>query len=134
MTLSYRAYICPQTKTINAMNLKGLVLGLICFLLIPINVFSISEVNDNWNDCEDLRSITSPILSQDENTIYIYTEKQLDNLSIEIKDLSGKVVYSTVTTIPAETEYPTTINMLPQGEYFFTITQGSKYIIAKFIK
>lgn len=116
------------------MRLKGFILGLLCSILIPTSAFSIHVTDKNWGD-EDDRSISSePILSQDDNAIYIYSEKQLDNLSIEIKDLSGNVVYSTVTTVPAGIAYPNSITTLPKGEYLFTITQGNNYIIAYFIK
>lgn len=118
------------------MKLKCFLLGVICLILIPTNLFSISLIGKNWNTSEDDRSLPSePILSQDDNAIYIYSEKQLDNLCIEIKDLStNEVVYSTVATIPTDTEYATSITSLPKGEYLFTITQRSKYMVGYFIK
>ena len=116
------------------MKTRGFILSLVCFILIPINAFSIKITDKNWDDSVDFRSLTEPILSQDANAIYIYSEKQLDNLSIEIKDLSGNVVYSTVTTVLAGVKYPTPITTLPKGEYFFTITKGHNYIIGYFIK
>lgn len=116
------------------MKVKGFILGLVCFILIPISAFSIKITDKNWDDSIDIRSLTEPILSQDANNIYIYSEKQLDNLSIEIKDLSGNVVYSTVTTVPAGVEYPISIATLPKGEYFFTIAEDNNYMIGYFIK
>lgn len=124
----------PQIKNINAMKLKGFLFGLICFILIPTNVFSIHVSDKNWGDLDDRSIPSEPILSQDANNIYIYSEKQLDNLSIEIKDLSGNVVYSTVTTVPAGVEYPISIATLPKGEYFFTIAEDNNYMIGYFIK
>lgn len=116
------------------MKVRVFILGILYSILVPTNIFSINNTDKNWGK-EDDRSISSePILSQDDNAIYIYSEKQLDNLSIEIKDLSGNVVYSTVTTVPAGIAYPTSITTLPKGEYLFTITQGNNYIIAYFIK
>lgn len=116
------------------MKLKGFILGLTFLTVVPTSIFAIHISDKNWGK-EDDRSISSePILSQDDNAIYIYSEKQLDNLSIEIKDLSRNVVYSTVTTVPAGIAYPTSITTLPKGEYLFTITQGNNYIIAYFIK
>ena len=117
------------------MNFKCLALGTILSILIPTSVFAININDKNW-DREDDRSVISsePVLSQDEDAIYIYSRRQLDNLSIEIKDLSGNVVYSTVVTIPAGTEYPTSITSLPEGEYLFTITKGQNYIVGYFTK
>lgn len=116
------------------MKLKGFILSLI-IILIPSSVLPINITNKNWGR-EDDRSVISsePVLSQDEDAIYIYSRRQLDNLSIEIKDLSGNVVYSTVVTIPAGTEYPTSITSLPEGEYLFTITKGQNYIVGYFTK
>lgn len=116
------------------MKLKGFIASLVCLMFIPINVFCINVTDKNWDDSIDIRSLTEPILSQDANNIYIYSEKQLDNLSIEIKDLSGNVVYSTVTTVPAGVEYPISIATLPKGEYFFTIAEDNNYMIGYFIK
>ncbi len=117
------------------MNLKGFIFGLVCLALIPINASPIDVTITNWGDLDDRSLPSEPILSQDDNAIYIYSEKQLDNLCIEIKDLStNEVVYSTVATIPADTEYATSITSLPKGEYLFTITQRSKYMVGYFIK
>lgn len=116
------------------MKLKGFILGLLFLTLTSANVFSINYTDKNWGDLDNRSLSSEPILSQDDNAIYIYSEKQLDNLSIEIKDLSGNVVYSTVTTVPAGIAYPNSITTLPKGEYLFTITQGNNYIIAYFIK
>lgn len=117
------------------MKLKRLILGIISLTLIPINILSINVTDKNWGDIDNRSVISSePVLSQDEDAIYIYSRRQLDNLSIEIKDLSGNVVYSTVVTIPAGTEYPTSITSLPEGEYLFTITKGQNYIVGYFTK
>ncbi len=117
------------------MKLKGFILSLVCLTLIPISTSAIEITIKNWGEADDRSVISSePVLSQDEDAIYIYSRKQLDNLSIEIKDLSGNVVYSTVVTIPAGTEYPTSITSLPEGEYLFTITKGRSYIVGYFTK
>lgn len=116
------------------MKIKGLIVGLLCFTLVPTNVFSIHVSDKNWGRVDD-RSISSePTLSQDDNAIYIYSDKELEDLSIQIKDLSGNIVYSTIATVPAGIEYPTAIGTLPQGDYLFVIAQGSKYIVGHFTK
>lgn len=116
------------------MKLKGFILGLLCFTLVPTSIFSINVTDKNWGR-EDDRSISSkPTLSQDDNAIYIYSDKELEDLSIQIKDLSGNIVYSTIATVPAGIEYPTAIGTLPQGDYLFVIAQGSKYIVGHFTK
>lgn len=116
------------------MKIKRLIVGLMLLALIPFNVFSIHVSDKNWGKVDN-RSIPSiPTLSQDDNAIYIYSDKELDNLCIEIKDLSGEIVYSTVATVAAGTEYPTSITSLPEGDYLFVITQGRKYIVGNFTK
>lgn len=116
------------------MKLKALILGLLCFTLMPTNILSINVTDKNWGDLDNRSISSAPVLSQDDNAIYIYSDKELDNLCIEIKDLSGEVIYSTVVTVPAGTEYPTSIESLPEGDYLFVITQGRKYIVGNFTK
>lgn len=117
------------------MKLKGLILGLICCTLVPTNILSINVTDKNWGDLDNRSAISSePTLSQDDNAIYIYSDKELEDLSIQIKDLSGNIVYSTIATVPAGIEYPTAIGTLPQGDYLFVIAQGSKYIVGHFTK
>ena len=88
---------------------------------------------DNWGESND-RSINNPVLYQDDSFVYVYSEKQLDNLYIGITDMNWNVVYDETTTVPAGMYYAVSIASLPAGTYYITIMQGSKYIIGMFIK
>lgn len=96
----------------------------------------IPPVNTTWNDGEDPnRSLSStPSLFKDANHVYVYSEKQLDNLSIGITDMMGNTYHYEVTTIPASMYYAVSIESLPAGQYYLCIYQGNNYIIGVFTK
>lgn len=73
-------------------------------------------------------------LYQDDSYVYIYSEKQLDNLTIGITDIQGNTYHYEVTTVPAGTYYAISIESLPVGQYYFCIYQGSNYVIGIFQK
>lgn len=86
-----------------------------------------------WGETND-RDLSAPQLYQDNTHVYVYTEKQLDNLTIGITDMQGNVYYEEVTTVPACMYYAISIESLPEGVYYFTIIQGSNYVIGMFNK
>ena len=111
---------------------------LICLILFPILLMAnkgLKNVRDKWNPdvCED-RSINGPCLSMDENAIYIYSEKQLDNLDIAITDHNGCIVHAETIMLWAGVDYLVCIDWLPQGEYYILVMQGEKYIMGQFTK
>ena len=89
-----------------------------------------------WNDSEDPnRSLSNiPSLFKDVNFIYVYSEKQLDNLIIGITDMMGNTYHYEVTTVPAGMYYAVSITSLPAGQYCLSIYQGSNYVIGIFQK
>lgn len=89
--------------------------------------------DDKWENKND-RDINSPQLWRSESFLYIYSEKQLDNLTIGITDMQGNVYYEEVTTVPAGIYYAISIESLPVGQYYFCIYQGSNYVIGLFTK
>ena len=96
----------------------------------------IPPVSNKWDDENDPgRSISSvPTLFKDANFVYVYSEKQLDNLYIGITDMMGNVIYEETTTVPACVYYAVSIESLPAGSYYISIIQGSKYVIGVFVK
>ena len=86
-----------------------------------------------WEDDEN-RSLNIPQLYQDESNVYVYSEKQLDNLTIAITDMQGNVYYQEVTTVPACMYYAISIESLPAGTYCISVIQGSNYVIGIFTK
>ena len=87
----------------------------------------------NWEITND-RSLNAPQLYQDDAYVYVYSEKQLDNLTIGITDMQGNVYHQEVTTVPACTYYAVSIESLPEGMYYLCIYQGSNYVIGLFNK
>ena len=121
---------------------KALFLLSCCFMFISLQlVAKVSvppsfpiNVEDGWDKDEDgNRSLSSsPSLFKDENFVYVYSEKQLDNLTIGITDMMGNVFHYEVTTVPACMYYAVSIASLPAGQYYFSVYQGSKYMIGVF--
>lgn len=88
-------------------------------------------VNYNWSQTND-RSDESPQLYQDSSSVYVYSEKQLDNLTIGIIDMMGNVYHQEVTIVPAGMYYAISTESLPEGQYYLCIYQGSNYAIGLF--
>lgn len=107
----------------------------IIMLLLSSTMIAENDVvkkDENWK-IENERTITSaPKLSIDDSFLHIYSEKQLDNATISIKDTNGNIIYSIVTTIPAYQTYSIPVSSLNNGKYTFSLTMcnGNKYILA----
>lgn len=122
------------------MNYLKLLLLFISFSL-PSFIYAENEkveipTEDKWGEKADGdRSLSnSPSLFKDANSVYVYSEKQLDNLIIGITDMQGNTFHYEVTTVPAGTYYAISIESLPAGQYYFCIYQGSNYTIGLFTK
>ena len=87
---------------------------------------------DNAWEKTNERDISSPQLYQSESTVYVYSEKQLDNVTIGITDMRGNTYHYEVTTVPACTYYAVSIDSLPSGQYYLYVFQGSNYVIGIF--
>ena len=85
----------------------------------------------NWEKTNE-RDISSPQLYQSESFVYVYSEKQLDNLTIGITDMQGNTYHYEVTTVPAGMYYAVSIESLPSGMYYLCVYQGSNYAIGMF--
>ena len=86
---------------------------------------------DKWEESEN-RDTNSPQLYQSESSVYVYSEKQLDNVTIGITDMQGNTYHYEVTTVPACTYYAVSIESLPSGQYYFCLYQGNNYVIGIF--
>ena len=113
-------------------NMKNAVLVLAAFLLLfPYELMAenkVISIEDGWN-IEDERSISFvPQLSIDGQNIYIYSEKELNDLEVIIKDSLGNVIYYNVTTVSEYTTYPILIDNWNKGEYTIQLKKGSRYM------
>ena len=86
-----------------------------------------------WEDTEN-RDTSYPQLYQSESSVYVYSEKQLDNVAIGITDMQGNTCHYEVTTVPACTYYAVSIDSLPSGQYYLCVYQGSNYVMGVFVK
>lgn len=120
---------------------KYLLLLTCCLIIFPLQFAAKPSippppihVEDGWDKNEDGdRSFSSsPSLFKDANFVYVYSEKQLDNVTIGITDMQGNTYHYEVTTIPACTYYAVSIDSLPSGQYYLCVYQGSNYVIGMF--
>lgn len=118
------------------MNAKSLILGLILLVSVPVNLFSAEFTDKDKNEDDNgWRSMSSPIfLSIENNTIYIYSSKQLDYLCLQIKDHTGAILYSDRISIHPESEYSFSLTAIPEGDYQIILTQGTNSLIENFTK
>lgn len=86
-----------------------------------------------WENTDD-RKNNFPLLFQDDSCVYVYSEKEVDNLTIGITDMQGNTYHYEVTTLPAGTYYAISIESLPVSQYYLCIYQGSNYVIGIFQK
>ena len=113
-------------------NMKNAVLVLAAFLLLfPYKLMAenkVISIEDGWN-IENDRSISFvPQLSIDGQNIYIYSEKELNDLEVIIKDSLGNVIYYNVVTISEYTTYPILIDNWNKGEYTIQLKKESSYM------
>ena len=106
--------------------------------VVTISIWASADleiVQNKWDEETD-RSISDiPSITIQSDILYITAEKQLENLSIEIQDLSGNAIMQQANiVIPPNNAYPFHIGNLPEGDYLFILTQGEKYIIYSLTK
>lgn len=114
-------------------NMKNAVLVLTAFLfLFPYKLMAentLVSIEGTW-DIEDERSISfAPQLSIDEQNVYIYSEEELNDLEVIIKDSLGNVIYYNVSTVSECTTYPIDITDFRKGYYTIQIIEASNYLI-----
>ncbi|MBQ4055902.1 MAG: DUF3244 domain-containing protein [Bacteroidaceae bacterium] len=116
--------------------MKFFIIYLTLFFFSIGNIYAEKEPipdDHKWGQSGD-RENNSPQLYQDDTYVYVYSEKQLDNLYIGITDMLGNVFYEETTTVPAGQYYAIPISSLPDGTYYLSIIQGSNYVIGIFSK
>lgn len=94
----------------------------ISFLLAPF--INASAYEGTWN-AEDDRSV-SLYLSIEENNLHIYSDKQWDNIGIQVVDPNGRTIYVDVIAIPAEEELIIPLSYLPKGNYQVILTKDNQ--------
>lgn len=114
--------------------MKVKLLFLILGVIFPTFIYpnKVRDVVDSWSEKEDRTIPSSPSLSIDDSNIYLYSEKQLDGLTVQIINARGIVLYNDMINILAGIEYPISIESLPKGNYQIYISQEDNYIVGYF--
>lgn len=93
----------------------------IAFILVP---FVKANADKNWAQEED-RSV-SLFLSIEENNLHIHSDKQWDNIGIQVVDPNGRTIYVDVIAIPTEQELTIPLSYLLEGNYQVTLTKDNQ--------
>lgn len=112
-------------------------IGLIFCIIYPCSLYpqaTIDIVQKNWRVEEERSLGSTPIIRLEGDLITIYSDKSLEDLTVEIRELSGTLVSQTAITTIAGTIYPIYIADLASGNYSIRISQGEKYILGYFNK
>ena len=87
----------------------------IFILLLTVSTTLLSkekkESRHTWEEIE-YNSISATI---DENILYIFSDKQCENLDIQIQDIDGTVVYTNRVSLQAGTEFMISVSNLSEG-------------------
>lgn len=117
------------------MKLKELFFIVLCIL----PVFSFAEERkidvepERWNE-KGKRSLSSvPVVSHDGNTLFIYSDTPLDNLQVQVKDVSGNIVYMENISIVMEQKHSFTMNSSFAGEYTIELRCDTRFLYGYFI-
>lgn len=94
----------------------------ISFVFVPIIKANADE--NRWHPKDD-RSV-SLYLSVEENNLHIYSNKQWDNINIQVVDPNGKTIYMDVITIPAKEELSIPLSYLSKGNYQVILTKDNQ--------
>lgn len=80
-----------------------------------------------WSQEED-RSVTL-FLSIEGNDLRIHSEKQFDNVGIQVVAPNGQTIYVNVINISAEAEMAIPLAYLPEGNYQVILTKNNQPVI-----
>ena len=92
------------------------------------------SVDKKWKDDRNRSLSAVPTITKEGNTLFIYSETTLAGVYIMVTTTDWQVVYEETTTVPAGICYPVSIDNLPQGTYYITLTQGTNYLYGLFTK
>lgn len=95
------------------------------FAFIPFNKANAHE--NSWYEDDD-RSVTL-FLSIEGNDLRIHSEKQFDNVGIQVVAPNGQTIYVNVINISAEAEMAIPLAYLPEGNYQVILTKNNQPVI-----
>ncbi|WP_455665593.1 DUF3244 domain-containing protein [Phocaeicola sp.] len=118
------------------METKRFIVSLGCFVLVLFGTVAYAEnipVKNKWREELGERSLSScPSLIKEGSTLFILSDRVLDNLSIAITTEDGQQICLELTDVTVDMEYVLPVDMLPVGNYYITVMQGMNYVIGYF--
>lgn len=107
------------------MKMKKLITKLltVVFFLLAF-IVKVNADKATWYPTDN-RSVTI-FLSIEENDLCIYSEKQFDNVNIQVIDPNGQIIYVNVINIPAETELNIPLSYLQEGNYQVVLSKDNQ--------
>lgn len=97
----------------------------ISFVFAPLIKADAHE--NSW--CEDENRSVTLFLSIEGNDLRIHSEKQFDNVSIQVVAPNGQTIYVNVINISAEAEMAIPLAYLPEGNYQVILTKNNQPVI-----
>lgn len=80
-----------------------------------------------WLEAHRGRSILSvPVLTHDDNLLFIYSDVPLENLQVQVEDEFGNVVYVDNVSVAAGQKYSFMLEGLFSGNYMIELFCGEK--------
>lgn len=83
----------------------------------------------NWYPNDNRSRSATIFLTIEDNDLHIYSEKQFDNVNIQVVDPSGKTIYVEIINITAEVEMNIPFIYLPEGNYQVVLTKNNQPVI-----
>lgn len=96
------------------------------FFLFALTI-KINAYKETWYPYDN-RSITL-FLSIEGNDLRIHSEKQFDNVGIQVVAPNGQTIYVNVINISAEAEMAIPLAYLPEGNYQVILTKNNQPVI-----
>lgn len=94
------------------------------------NVIDVDPDKTNWGDDPDRVGNGSALISCDDNSLYVYSEKSLPSLYVYIVDSRGIVKYADVQSVSSCGTLSVDISQLPVGNYTVYLYSGTDYLTA----
>lgn len=102
----------------------------ILFVAMSFAFISFNKANAYKNSwCEDDDRSVTLFLSIEGNDLRIHSEKQFDNVGIQVVAPNGQTIYVNVINISAEAEMAIPLAYLPEGNYQVILTKNNQPVI-----
>lgn len=98
--------------------------------IVSVAFFSIeakTNDKDNWNNKVN-RSI-SLYINIEENDLYIHSDKQYDQVNLQVIDANGFIIYVDLINIPVEEALIISLPDLPEGDYQVILSKNNQPVV-----